>query len=174
MTELYKSENDNMSISFDRAAKIYSQALLDRNAGLFAGAGLSMSEGYVSWKMLLKDTAAELGLDISRIHDLTALAQFHVNSTGSRAGINQTLVEQFLRSTGESKNHRILAKLPIESWWTTNYDPLIENALSDAGKTVEVKRRPADLTTTRPGRDAVVYKMHGDVTEMHGLSLIHI
>lgn len=161
-----------MSITFDRAAKVYSQALLDRNAGVFAGAGLSIPLGFVSWKLLLKEVAAELNLDIDRVHDLTALAQFHVNETGSRAGINQTLVDEFLRTTGESDNHRLLAKLPIESWWTTNYDPLIENSLSHAGKVVEVKRRPADLTTTRPGREAIVYKMHGDVTEMHGSVLV--
>jgi hypothetical protein len=53
--------------------------------------------------------------------------------------------------------------LPIYTYWTTNYDKLIEQALVDAKKVPDVKYTLRQLAVTRPDRDAVVYKMHGDV-----------
>ena len=156
-----------MSISFQRAAKRYAQALLDDNAALFAGAGLSIKAGFVSWASLLRDIAEELGVDINSFSDLPSLAQFHLNQTGNRGGINQALVEEFVRIAEETESHRLIAGLPLRSIWTTNYDSLIEQAFQNAGKIVEVKRRPEDLTTTVRSRSAVVYKMHGDVTDLH-------
>ncbi len=62
-----------------------------------------------------------------------------------------------------TENHRILARLPISTYWTTNYDKLIEKSLTEAGKTPDVKYRVKQLSFTRRGRDAVIYKMHGDI-----------
>jgi hypothetical protein len=42
---------------------------------------------------------------------------------------------------------------------------LIEDALKDAGKIPDVKTSVANLATTMPRRDAVVYKMHGDIAQ---------
>ena len=58
---------------------------------------------------------------------------------------------------------RTLARLPVFTYWTTNYDKLIEKALEDAKKVPDVKYDLKQLSVTRPGRDAVVYKMHGDI-----------
>lgn len=69
-------------------------------------------------------------------------------------------------------NHRILARLPISTYWTTNYDRLIETALKDTGKIVDVKYFTEHLATTKSRRDAVVYKMHGDVEHPHDAVLI--
>ncbi len=41
---------------------------------------------------------------------------------------------------------------------------LIEDALKRAYKVADIKHSVSQLNTTRPKRDAVVYKMHGDVT----------
>ena len=62
-----------------------------------------------------------------------------------------------------TENHKILARLPISTYWTTNYDTLIENALQQANKVTDVKHQIKQLANTRPKRDVVVYKMHGDV-----------
>ena len=60
-------------------------------------------------------------------------------------------------------NHRILARLPIHTYWTTNYDKLIEKALEEAKKVPDVKHEMRQLSVTRRDRDVSVYKMHGDV-----------
>ena len=44
---------------------------------------------------------------------------------------------------------------------------MIERALRDAGKTPDVKIHPKSLSHALPRRDAIVYKMHGDVSHAH-------
>jgi hypothetical protein len=143
----------------------YVQALHDQNAAVFAGAGLSIPAGMVNWKGLLKKIASEIGLDVKKEDDLVSLAQFHVNERGGRHQINQALIDEFARRATLTENHKILAQLPIRTYWTTNYDTLIEDALKQAGKTPDVKMTVANLATTMPRRDAVIYKMHGDVSQ---------
>lgn len=140
----------------------YVEEIENNNAAVFVGAGFSKSAGYADWKSLLKDIALELGLDIDREQDLVSLAQYHCTENGNRADINTMLVKEFSAKKEISENHRILSRLPIFSYWTTNYDSLIEDALSEAQKAVDVKHNNSHLSVTIPGRDAVVYKMHGD------------
>lgn len=155
-----------MSMPLDGFVKSYLKALQEGNAAIFAGAGLSKSCGFVDWKQLLRCAAEELTLNIDRETDLLALAQYHENEFG-RGRINQVLVDEFCRQAEESENHRILAALPIRTFWTTNYDQIIESALRKAGKSVDVKLSSENLALTVTGHDAIVYKLHGDVSAPH-------
>jgi hypothetical protein len=137
--------------------------LLNRNAAIFAGAGLSVASGYVDWKGLLKDIFADLQLDPDKESDLVRVAQYHFNQTGSKGRLAKTIFDHFARTTSPTKNHQILANLPIETYWTTNYDKLIETALDHAARPPDVKYTVAQLAHTRIDRAATVYKMHGDV-----------
>ncbi|SUD84773.1 SIR2 family protein [Stutzerimonas nitrititolerans] len=139
--------------------------LSDNNAAIFAGAGLSKSSGYVNWKELLTDIAEELELKIDLESDLISLAQYHVNKTKGSAKLTRKIVEEFSHQAEPSENHKILARLPIRTYWTTNYDSLIENSLKQAYKVADVKHKLTQLNITRPKRDAVVYKMHGCVSD---------
>jgi hypothetical protein len=146
----------------------YLKEIREENAAVFAGAGLSVAAGYVNWSQLLKPIADELGLDINRETDLVALAQYHCNANGdNRHQLNQLIVDMVPVGSKPTENHRILARLPITTYWTTNYDQLIETALRDAGKIADVKHVTEQLATTKPRRDAVVYKMHGDIEHPH-------
>lgn len=142
----------------------YVQALRDRNAAIFAGAGLSIPAGMVNWKRLLSDIAREIGLDVDKEDDLISVAQYHVNERGGRDRLNEKLLNEFSRRARLTQNHRILASLPIRTYWTTNYDGLLEGALRREGKRPDVKMTVENLATTLHDRDAVVYKMHGDVS----------
>lgn len=134
------------------------------DAGIFAGAGLSVPAGFVDWRELLRPLASEIDLDIMRESDMVAVAQFHVNANGmNRARLHRAVVEAFSSDAPPTPNHRLLAQLPITTWWTTNYDKLIETALREVGKIVDVKYTVPQLAVTAPRRDAIVYKMHGDV-----------
>jgi hypothetical protein len=143
----------------------YVQALHDQNAAVFAGAGLSIPAGMVDWKGLLRNIARDIGLDVKKEDDLITVAQFHVNERRSRHQINQALIHEFATRAKLTDNHKILASLPIRTYWTTNYDTLIEESLKKAGKTPEVKITVENLATTMPRRDAIVYKMHGDISQ---------
>ncbi|QDE84705.1 SIR2 family protein [Myxococcus xanthus] len=129
----------------------------------FLGAGMSLPSGFVNWKELMRDIAEELRLDINRETDLIALAQYHKNTRKTRHRINQLLVTEFTKDARITENHRLLASLPVSAVWTTNYDQIIEQALKEAHKRVDVKRRDVDLAHTQPRTDVVLYKMHGDV-----------
>ncbi|WGU41421.1 SIR2 family protein [Phenylobacterium sp. NIBR 498073] len=138
------------------------------NAAIFAGAGLSAPAGFVDWRGLLRELAEEIDLNIDLETDLVSVAQFHVNHSGSnRNRLNQAIIEALAADNPPTLNHRVLARLPIATWWTTNYDQLIERALREVGKVVDVKADVPQLANTRPRRDAIVYKMHGDVERPH-------
>ena len=142
----------------------YLKELRANNAAVFVGAGLSRGAGYVDGLGLLSPVAAGLGLDASKETDLVGVAQFHVNANANnRHQLNQLLVNEFSDLHDPTENHALLARLPIGVYWTTNYDRLIERALEASGKRADAKYTVKQLATTRRGRDAVIYKMHGDI-----------
>ncbi len=156
-----------MPLSSDIIAfcKKFARDIPDGTVAVFAGAGLSRDAGFVNWKELLAPFASELGLDIEKESDnLVRFAQYSQNfKAGNRAHLNDALITAFPTRTSPSLNHEILARLPIATYWTTNYDKLIETALSNAKKLADVKHSESQLPFSKPRRDAVVYKMHGDV-----------
>ncbi|HDX9575019.1 TPA: SIR2 family protein [Bacillus mobilis] len=144
--------------SFERAAL---KELRNNNLAIFAGAGLSRGSGFVDWRGLLRDIAEELELDINKEVDLVSVAQYHFNENG-RQSINEAIIEEFQRTATRNVNMDILSQLPIDTYWTTNYDSIIEDTLGDAGKIADKKIDSPQLKNYKPNRDVVVYKMHGD------------
>lgn len=154
-----------MDQGLDDFLRDYVEALERGTAALFVGAGLSMAADMPSWGKLLEGIARELGLDVAKEHDLVALAQFYVNRhAGSRTHVARLVRRTFERDVIVPDSQRILARLPFGHVWTTNYDEILERAFEQAGKIIDVKSRNADLTTSDPGADAVLFKMHGTAT----------
>jgi len=152
------------AISESTFIREFTRELHNKNAAVFAGAGLSMASGYVDWKGLLKTLITELGLDPEQEDDLVTLAQYHCNQAGgNKARLTQTIFDHFAQTRTPTANHRLLAGLPIYTYWTTNYDKLIEQSLVEAKKVPDVKYTLKQLAVTRLDRDVAVYKMHGDV-----------
>lgn len=154
---------NEMAISKNTFIRKYSQAIREGNAGIFAGAGLSRKSGYVDWKNLLRPLAKEVSLDIEKENDYLSVAQFYRNESGTRTSINQEILEAFNIEVEENENIDIIARLPISTYWTTNYDKLIEKELEKKKRKVDVKMDSDQLSNALLNRDAVVYKMHGDV-----------
>jgi Sir2- and TIR-associating SLOG family/SIR2-like domain len=146
----------------------YAEELRNYNAVVFVGAGLSRSSGYLDWRQLLAPVIRDLGLNAATDVDLVTVAQYSVNEAGgNRAGLTRSIFNAFQELKKPTRNHELLARLPIHTYWTTNYDKLIEEALKDAKKVPDVKYRREQLAVTRAHRDVVVYKMHGDVDHPH-------
>lgn len=146
--------------------------LSDDNVAIFAGAGLSAPSGFVDWKGLMRGFSEQIGLDIEKEEDLISLAQYYLNEQkGNRFSITKKLVEEFSQDKVPNENHRILARLPIPAYWTTNYDRLIERALTENNKKPDPKYIKAHFVRTIPKRDAVIYKMHGDIEHLHEVVL---
>ena len=123
--------------------------LRENNAAVFVGAGMSRAAGFVDWAGLLANVASDLGLDVTREQDLVSVGQYYVNdNAGNRHGLNELLIDEFSDLPEPSENHKILARLPIRTYWTTNYDRLIEKALEAVGKRVDFKYINEQLATT--------------------------
>ncbi len=152
-----------MPITRPRLLNHYVAAMHEGDAALFIGAGMSRSSGFVDWKGLMRECARELGLDVDLEHDLIAVAQYFLNRKMDRGSLNQILVNEFSRPVKISENHKIIAKLPISTIWTTNFDSLIEDSIKAANRIVDVKSRDEDIATHKKGREVTLYKMHGDV-----------
>lgn len=152
-------------VSIEKFVEDITSEMRERNVAIFAGAGMSVDAGFVNWKGLLKPLADELNLDVEKEYDLVRVAQYHVNHHGSnRNDLANAILNGFSsKQTRITENHRILARLPIDTYWTTNYDTTIEDALRASGKSPDVKHDPKQLLQTLQGRHAVVNKMHGDV-----------
>ncbi|TAM11911.1 MAG: hypothetical protein EPN72_07505 [Nevskiaceae bacterium] len=153
------------SASIEAFITSFAHEIADGSAAIFAGAGLSVDSGYVNWSELMRDIAAELELDVDRETNLVALAQYHLNERRNRTRINQKIIDEFSAGHAHNENHEILARLPISTYWTTNYDTLIETALEAQGKIVDVKHSVKQLKNNKRGRHALVYKMHGDASD---------
>lgn len=144
--------------------KNYLNEIEENNAAIFAGAGLSVASGHVDWKGLLEEFAEDLGLKIEKEHDLISLAQYHLNkNANNRHSLNQMIANEFHYGKKPNPNHEVLSRLPIFTYWTTNYDRLIESSLMNVGKIVDIKYNIKHLANTIHGRNAILYKMHGDV-----------
>jgi len=152
-----------MAVKRTELIRKYVEAIREGNAAVFAGAGLSRPSGYVDWKGLLRPLASDIDLDVDKENDLLSVAQFYRNRKGSHTPISQAIVNAFSKDAQANENIMILTRLPIFTYWTTNYDELIEKGIEDANRNPDVKSESDQLSIMKPDRDAIVYKMHGDV-----------
>ena len=152
-------------MDFTKTQKLFINSIVTEinkgNVAIFAGAGLSAQLGFVDWKGLLKDFADDLNLNIEKEQDLISLAQYHCNKF-NRGKINNKIINEFTTLNTGSENHKILSRIGIDTFWTTNYDQLIERTLEADGKTVDKKVRNKDFARNIKKKDVTVYKMHGD------------
>lgn len=156
----------------DTLIREYVRALRQGRANLFAGAGLSIPSGGISWSKLLEDEAKAIGIDVQKEHDLSFVAQYIYNQSGSRQIITR-LLKNYISERGEiNKNHQLFASLPINKIWTTNYDHFIENSFIEHGKIVDVKRSVEDMTSEIENADTIIYKMHGDIGSPHNTVIL--
>lgn len=152
-----------MAVTKEELIRNYTKAIREGNAAIFGGAGLSRPSGYVDWKGLLKPLATDIMLDIEKEHDLLSVAQYYRNQRRTRHGINQAIIEAFSKDAAINENVRIVTRMPIFTYWTTNYDEVIETGIRQANRNPDVKSESDQLSTMKYDRDAIVYKMHGDV-----------
>ncbi len=154
-----------MSVQISTFIKLYTKAIIEGYAAVFAGAGLSIPSGYVSWRELLRPFAEEIELTIDKEHDYLAVAQYYCNKHGNRGSINNSILNAFTSSTASNENIEILTRLSISTYWTTNYDHLIEDGLKANNRKPDIKLTEKSLANNIYDSDAIVYKMHGDVNQ---------
>ena len=143
----------------------YAGSIKTGDAAVFIGAGLSRDAGYLGWTDLLKDKACEIGLDIEKEkNDLMSLAQYYINKK-QRTQINNA-IRNFFALRPEIKpteNHLLLSQLPIKSYWTTNYDRLLEKTFDIRNISYRAQFSDESLSLSINNAQVIIHKMHGDV-----------
>lgn len=148
----------------DKFVEAYVEALRNDTAGLFVGAGVSISAGYPSWKTLVQELAEEIGLDVDQETDLPGVVQYFLNRAGKK---RTSLAKLITKEIGTEKPIpeilHTLARLPLKHVWTTNYDELLERAWREQRLLMEVNTDKQHLVINNPAAHAQLYKMHGTV-----------
>lgn len=149
----------------DLFIKSYADSIKSGNASLFIGAGLSREAGYLGWTDLLHDKAIEIGLDVEKEkNDLISLAQYYINQK-QRFHIDDT-IRNFFASKPDinpTPTHLLLSALPIKSYWTTNYDRLLERTFELRRISYRAQYSDKNLALSTGNAQIVIHKMHGDV-----------
>ena len=146
--------------------KNFSKSLKRKSASFFIGSGLSIKAGYPSWSSLLTDCANEIELDIKKENkNLINLAQYYFNEK-QKNRINESIKEKFADKIGDiTEEHKVIASLPIEDIWTTNYDTLIERSFDHYGIANTVITNDESYVEIDRDAKVKVFKMHGTVSK---------
>ena len=107
---------------FNNFISEYVAAISNGTAAIFAGAGLSIPSGELSWAALLRNDAKNIGIEIDREDDYISVAQYIFNESGTRNTITKLIKNHVDKKGSINENHQVLASLPITKYWTTNYD----------------------------------------------------
>lgn len=153
----------NVACSEDEFIKDYSNQIQNKSASVFVGSGLSRAAGYIDWKGLLNEVASDIGLSVDKEQDLISLAEYYVNSKRNRAKIDFAISQFFGNEKKPTATHELLASLPITSYWTTNYDRLLERTFERAGLRYSFLTNDNSLHKFINGNDIVIHKLHGDI-----------
>jgi SIR2-like domain len=144
------------------------RAIRNRQAILFAGAGVSMTVGLPSWHTLIEHIVAELGLDpdLTKEPDLNylTLAEYYRLKQGSIGPLrswmdrNWSIPEETLRT---SRVHELICTLDFPIIYTTNFDRNLETAFELREKPFVKIVNAKDIARIRDGVTQIV-KYHGD------------
>lgn len=152
------------------------EAVRQRRALLFVGAGVSMNLGVPSLDALIGRMAVEIGQDPDEFRELgdpLSLAEFYFHERGSLA----TLADWMTRGedgepidVSRSRIHRAIVELDFPVIYTTNYDPWLERAYEAFGRPCNRITRVSDIARSRPGVTDII-KLHGDLEDEASLVL---
>ena len=141
------------------------------NLAAFVGAGMSLGAGLPGWYGLIKELCSRVGYDLpparwAASDTLIDAAQYYVNREGLHSLI--AFLKDRLDTTGKGPTaaHQALARLPITTVFTANYDDLLERAYRDAGKRVQLIVGDMGLPFLRRDAGYVnLVKLYGDLNQ---------
>ncbi len=152
-------------------------AVRERRAILFAGAGVSMSVGLPSWQTLIEHLAAELGMDpaeaIATAGSHQALAEYYRLRQGSIGPLRSWMDREWKVSEERvraSRLHQFLVELDFPIIYTTNYDRNLETAYELAGRPYVKVANARDVAKATWDVTQIV-KFHGDFEDDSSLVL---
>ncbi len=133
------------------------------HGAVFVGEGLSIGAGLPGWSDLIKRLAAELE-DCPPDASCQDVAQYYFNQQGLRHLISRLRREFDTFDLKPTNIHEILMKLPVQLFFTTNYDDLIEQAFQEKNRKFDIIVNNEDAGFFDNERLQLI-KLHGDLKQ---------
>ncbi|WP_183430989.1 SIR2 family protein [Mesorhizobium sp. RMAD-H1] len=153
------------------------RSISERHAILFVGAGVSMSVGLPSWRVLIEHMAEELHLDLERIGGRDAnyqtIAEYYRLQLGSMESLRDWMERNWQVSREKverSAIHSLIVSLDFPIIYTTNYDRNLEVAFEIHGRDYVKVANARDVARVTPEVTEIV-KFHGDFDDEASLVL---
>jgi hypothetical protein len=166
--EVARREDEPMARQSGDPLDDLAAAIKDRSVILFVGAGVSMSVGLPSWKMLINHMAEELGLDLTEegpdVASYQSLAEYYRLKQGSIGPLRSWMDRNWKVSPDKVKTsavHNLIVQLDFPSIYTTNYDRNLEVAFEIHGRDFVKIANARDVSKAKGGATEIV-KFHGD------------
>jgi NAD-dependent SIR2 family protein deacetylase len=151
------------------------KSLSERRALLFVGAGVSMSVGMPSWRVLIEHILQELKLDPSILGspDVTyqTIAEYFKVTRGGLQELGEWMKDRWLVSDEQirsSRLHELIVSLDFPTIYTTNYDANLETAYRVHNRPCRKITTARDLACASSGLTLIV-KYHGDFDDVASL-----
>jgi hypothetical protein len=151
------------------------EAIRQRRAILFVGAGVSNCLGLPTWPQLVDHLAVELGFDpeIFGTHgDHLLLAEYYRLERGSIGPLRTWMDKAWHTGVviGQSEPHKLIVDLDFPLIYTTNYDNWLEEAYKFHGRPYWKIANVGDLVRLRSNATQIV-KFHGDFADDESIVL---
>ena len=159
--EYLLKQNENILPHF---LEIFSQRVINNQACVFVGSGVSTNSNYPNWSSLLAPCAEALGIDIKMEKDLYALAQFYVNKHKD-SELRRYVSDKINSIPHSNELLDSLLDIDFKSIWTTNFDKLIENALLKRCVPHNIISNDKNLASIDTAEKINIYKMNGDISD---------
>lgn len=144
------------------------EAIRNRRAMLFAGAGVSMSVGLPSWSELIKHIQTELGIEtLDPKLNYHTLAEYYRLKQGSIGPLRSWMDRTWAASDDAVTNsavHRHIVELDFPIIYTTNYDNNLELAYQVHDRPYLKISNTHDLVAA-DGLKTQIVKFHGDFSD---------
>ena len=151
--------------------KKFSDKCKTNSAAVFLGAGMSVDAGLPSWKQLFQPLAEKLKIDIENTgYQIYDIAQFYANTFGKNE-LYKRIGYEINRVLESSDALDQLSYMQCNSFWTTNFDSVLESNLSAKGKITNVISKEADLISCDLTKNINIFKMNGDIRDIQNATV---
>ncbi len=140
----------------------YAKAVGAGSAAVFIGAGLSVRAGFPNWTGLI-GPASLLANVPDEVKDEPLRAEYIIDEQ-NREWLNNEMLKELDVDAIPSEAHLVLGRIPINEYWTTNYDSLMEQTLDVLKRPYKRIVRDNDYTSEDgPAGQKRLTKMHGSL-----------